>query len=169
MTAFLHATEGRLGHRNPEAVDANHAGLDLLAEQIDRARRTAERIGREPVRQAVRLLDDRLEARERIHDGDGSERLLIHDAGRVRHIRQHGRLPEVAFAVQPRAAQMKAGAGGLRVTQQSFHCRHPARVRERPHLRGIAQAVPYAQRLGTGGEAADETLVDLLVYIEASG
>src|SRR5689334_1098372 len=55
VPALLHATERRLGHRDLEAVEPDHARLDALAEQVDSPRVVREAERRETERQPVRL------------------------------------------------------------------------------------------------------------------
>src|SRR5215210_4425935 len=96
----LDPAERRVGDRNGESVDPNHAAFDEVADEVGAAAVLGESEGGEAEGQAVGLTDHFLERVERARYGDGAERLLVHDRRFVRHIGEQGWLeeePAVAF------------------------------------------------------------------------
>src|SRR5688572_15246054 len=72
VAAFLHAAERRLGHGDLEAVEADHAGLEPLAEQAHSLGVVRETEGGQTVRQPVGFTHHRVEVAEWIQQGDGT-------------------------------------------------------------------------------------------------
>jgi hypothetical protein len=166
MPALLHPAERRLGHRDLEAVDADHAGLDALAEQVHAARIVREAERGEPVRQPVRLADHRVEVVEWIQQRDRAERLLVHDARRVRHVGEHRGLEKEAAALQAPAAREQPRAVRDGVVDQRLQRRRPPRVRQRSHAIRLVERISDGQCGRARREPFGEPRVDGAVHVE---
>ena len=93
---ILDPAERRVGGRDGEGVDPDHAAFDRVAEQIGAAAVLGEGEGGEPEGQAVGLLDRFVEGGELGGDRDRAERLLVHDVGGDGDVAEQGRLEEEA-------------------------------------------------------------------------
>src|SRR5688500_8080059 len=93
-TGILDPAKGRVGGRNGEGVDADHAAFDRVAQQIGTAAVFGEGEGGKAERQTVGLLDRFVEGREPRRHRDRAERFLVHDLGAVWDVGEQGRLEE---------------------------------------------------------------------------
>src|ERR1044072_5096324 len=114
VAGVLDAAERRLGRRDRDAVHADHAGLERIADRGRGLRRGREGVGREPELERVRPLHHLVERLEGDDRRDRPERLLGHDLGVIRHVGDDGRLEEEALVARAVAAGDDLAAAVLR-------------------------------------------------------
>ncbi len=163
----LDAAERRLGQGDAEVVDGHHAMVERVGDLGGRLGVLGEGVARQAEWQLVGAGQHVVGLLEAQHHGDRAERLLVHDAGVLGHVRQHGRLEEVALVADALAAGRHLRTLVLRVGHERLDGVDAARVGQRTHAAVGFHAVTHLGLVGDVDELADELVVDLVVHEEA--